>query len=224
MSFAQIVFGQNSFNLAVGSHLIDGKNYNFRNSKPSQIGFGYAFSKSIVGFDISANYLSNTIDRVQPLSVLVENSTFSDNRNTNINTSFVGAGLGPNFNLEVSEFFMLKISTTFNVGNMRSNASYSDKRSYVRPIQGDKFETVSEVTITSQQRKSDSLSSFIKVGIGSSFFENLPVGIEFGWMNLNYGKTINNLNPDGIYADKTIQTRTNLYYFTSFLNLRKKDK
>jgi hypothetical protein len=222
MSFVHNIFGQNSFNLFVGSQFILAKDYDFNNSEPIQIGVGYSYAKSKIGFDAYLNYLGNNIKKSENLTELVRKSTYYDSRNVDIKNSFFGFGLGPIINFDFSEEFTLKLIGTYNMGTTKSIAYYSDSRNYVREFSDNRFETINEAIINRQSRNNKSLSSYIKVGIGASFFSNLPVGIELGWMNLDYGQTINNLNPDGVYTNKKIETKTNLFYLSTMLNLRKK--
>lgn len=115
-------------------------------------------------------------------------------------------------NLELSDIVLLKLTPTLNIGNIYSSADYDDRRTYITSIGDNKFLNSREEITNKQSKSNNKVNGFFNFGLGADLISNVPIGIEIGWQGLDFGKTMNNLNPEGKYANQKFDTKTSAIY------------
>lgn len=221
MSFARHSLGQNSLYLSGGFQVINAKGLNFSDALPFELDFGYQTSNKVLGYQVALNFAGNTFKESSLLTPVDRNSTYKNSRNVFVRNHYYGLSFGPTFNLPVSDDVRLKLLPSFNIGTLGTDADYDERRTELTSIGDNRF-VDSKITITSSQTKtSKAFTHFFKFAIGLDLTSNFPIGLEIGYQNLNYGKTMNNLNPDKKY--KQFNTKTDLIYGGFVIYLRKEE-
>jgi hypothetical protein len=224
LGISQIALGQNCLYLGVGKEIISAQNLNFTDSKPFQAQIGYQNLAKKLGFSLLTHLESSEYKREQILSQIVNDSKFKDQRSTSVSNLYFGMSLGPNLNFEFNEEIRFRFSGSFNYGVLNSWGNYSDRRDYLTPIDNNRFVTSSSEILSSQKQYERVNTHFTQIAFGVDLLSSMPVGLEIGWQNLDYGKTMNQLKPTGKYANETLKTKTNIWYATlCFFVSKRKD-
>lgn len=222
MSFVQNTFGQNSSFFNVAYQTIDAKDLNFSNSHPFELAFGYQSSNHLIGIVTSLNVVANTYKQTDILTTIDRNSKYFDNSNEAVRNTFLGFSIGPSINVPFSDFLKVKILPSIVFGEVYSKGNYDDRRVYITPIADNTYINGREEITSSQSKSYNSFTSYINLGICADL-SNLPIGLEIGWQSLDFGKSMNNLNPEGKYTKNDFNTKTSAIYIKLYLYLRKKD-
>lgn len=224
MGITQIALGQNCLYLGLGKEIILAQNLDFTDSKPFQAQIGYQNLAKKLGFSILTHLESSDYSRYTSLSKIVSDSKFMDGRVTDVSNLYFGMSMGPNLRFEFNEEIRFRFSGSFNYGILNSWANYSDKRDYLTPIDNNRSIISSSEILSSQKQHERVNTHFTQLAFGVDLLSSLPVGLEIGWQNLDYGKTMNQLKPTGKYANETLTTKTNSWYATlCFFVSKRKD-
>ena len=224
MALSSLTRGQSPLYFGLNYQLINAENLLSSKFKPIGFNFGYNEREKLIGVAFSMNYNSNTYERSEFLTEVNQNSTFSNDRDLRVRNSFLGLGLGPQFQTEISSDAKLKLTTSFHFGKVFSKANYADTRNELMKLEDGKFETTRTTIINSQERKYDQFTSFIRLSLGIDIINPFGVGFEAGYQTLDFGKSMNNLNPNGIYQNETFNTKTDMLFAGFILYLGKKEK
>lgn len=216
---------QSPFYFSLNYQLISGRNLpTTKFEDPINFNIGYSDKEHTIGPTFSLNLNSNLYERDKNLTEVNQNSTFVNRRNTRVRNTFLGLGLGPQIQTEISSDVKLKLISSLHLGKVFSNANYADTRNELTKLEDGKFITTRTTVTNSQQQKHNQLTSFIRISLGIDVINPALVGFEAGYQTLDFGKSMNNLNPNGIYQNETFNTKTDMLFAGFILYLGKKEK
>lgn len=225
MALSSITRGQSPLYFGFNYQLINAKNLSSTSfEQPINFNFGYSDKEHVIGPSFSLNFNANIYERTKILTEVNQNSTFTNERNLRVKNSFLGIGLGPQIQTEISSDVKLKLTTSLHLGKIFSNAYYTDTRNELTKIEDGKFITTRTTVTNSQQQRHNQLTSFIGISLGIDVINPALVGFEAGYQTLDFGKSMNNLNPDGIYTNEKFNTKTDILFAGFILYLGKKRK
>ncbi len=222
LSFAQFAFGQNSFYFGLSYQSIKARGLNFADALPFELSGGYTNNKKLIGLSLAVKYTGNIYKQSKQLTPVTMNSKFSEERNTRISNDFIGVGIGPSLNYEVSENLRLRCNTVINFGYVYAKGDYTEVRNTLTPIEQNRFITSGQQVLSSQTQNSSQFTTYIKLALGADLINNVPIGVEIGWQNVDFGKTMNKLEPTGKFGSEKIITKTSSTFIGLILYLNKK--
>lgn len=209
MSFALKIQAQSSIIFGGGKQLVISKGPN--RFDPIGLYFGCEIAKEkVLRWSILADYnmnrytytsnLSNSInEQLESREVIIKNNSFA-------------IGGGPALYLDIADEFQFKISAMIFIASVNSKGIYADKREYLTK-QGTKntYTTNNTIILNQQQHQENGVQPYFKIMTGIDLCLKNTLGVEVGWQSIDFGRTMNKLNPEKEFAKEKTDLHTSQF-------------
>lgn len=174
---------------------------------PIGLYFGLEFAKQkVLRWDILADYNTNRYTYTSNLNSSINGRL--ESREVIINNNAFAIGGGPALYLDITDEFQFKISPMIFIASVNSKGIYADKREYLTPTGANNtYTTNNTIILNQQQHKKQGTQHYFKIMAGIDLRLKNTLGVEVGWQTIDFGKTMNRLNPDKEFAKE----KTNLH-------------
>jgi hypothetical protein len=206
MSFALKIQAQSSIIFGGGRQFVISKEPN--RFDPIGLYFGCEFAKEkVLRWSILADYNWNRYNYTSNLSNSVKEQL--ESREVSITNNSFAIGGGPALYLDITDEFQFKISPMIFIASVNSKGIYADKREYLTSPGTRNISTTNKTIILNQQQHQESgVQPYFKIMTGIDLHLKRTLGVEVGWQSIDFGRTMNKLNPEKEFAKETTNLHT----------------
>lgn len=213
LSFAHISYGQNSFFTGISAQSVYSNGVSNGDFEPVGFEFGYlSGNRKVLGIYGSLNFDFWRLTTNNLLKTITSASPYMDNRQVDVTNRSFSAGIGPAFKLQSGENSRLRFNVTYNLSHIETSSIYTDERTYGTYAGGYQYTLGKTESLATDADKAQQVISYFRVKMGYDLFKTFPAGVEIGWQNLDFGKTMNRLNPDTRFSSSQFHTRSHMYF------------